>query len=155
MDHAARIESAIQQAIRAGDFDNLPGAGKPLRGLGGRMNPDWWIQQKIEDEKLGGLGPAALTLRSENAGLQNRLDKMHHENDVRDALNDFNQRVIGARRQLQGGPPVVTPTCDVNAEVADWKERRLVRSSPLEVNDPPPLSWRARRRAKRDGRRTS
>lgn len=155
MDHAARIESDIQQSTRAGEFDNLPGAGKPLRNLGGRMSPDWWIQQEIEDEKLGGLGPASLTLRSENVGLQDRLDKMHHETDVREALDDFNRRIIDARRQLQGGPPVVTPTRDINAEVANWRDRRKVRTSPAEVSDQPGRSWRERRQAKRAERRHS
>ncbi|MGB4136454.1 MAG: DnaJ family domain-containing protein, partial [Microbacterium sp.] len=31
---AAYVETAIQQAIRRGEFDDLPGAGKPLEGLG-------------------------------------------------------------------------------------------------------------------------
>ena len=38
------------------------------------------------------------------------------ESDVREYVDDFNRRVIDARRQLQGGPPVVTPTRDVEAE---------------------------------------
>jgi hypothetical protein len=32
--------------------------------------------------------------------------------------------VIDARRQLQGGPPVITKTRDVDAEMARWRERR-------------------------------
>ena len=46
------------------------------------------------------------------------------EDDVREAVEDFNRRVIEARRQLLGGPPVVTPTRDVDAEVRAWRERR-------------------------------
>ena len=48
MDRAAFIESAIQVAIRRGDFDDLPGAGKPIEGLGTHHDPDWWIRRKIE-----------------------------------------------------------------------------------------------------------
>ena len=47
---------------------------------------------------------------------------------MREALDDFNRRVIEARRQLLGGPPVVTPTRDVEAEVAAWRERRDARA---------------------------
>ena len=49
---------------------------------------------------------------------------MASERDVRAALEDFNSRVIEARRQLLGGPPVVTPTRDVEAEVEAWRRRR-------------------------------
>ena len=47
---AAFVETAIQQAMRRGDFDDLPGAGKPLEGLGDRYDPNWWIRRKIERE---------------------------------------------------------------------------------------------------------
>ncbi|WP_353808185.1 DUF1992 domain-containing protein [Agromyces sp. SYSU T00194] len=123
-ERAAYVETAIQQAMRRGEFDDLPGAGKPLEGLEGRHDPDWWIRRKIEREQLGGLGPPALTLRVEHAQLEDRLDGMQREQAVREALEDFNRRVIEARRQLLGGPPVVTPTRDVEAEVRAWHARR-------------------------------
>ena len=126
-ERAAYVENAIQQAIRRGEFDNLPGAGKPLEGLNGRHDPDWWIRRKIEREQLSGLGPPALTLRVENAEFESRLDRLHRESEVRDEVEDFNRRVIEARRQLLGGPPVVTPTRDADAEVRAWRERREAR----------------------------
>ena len=126
-ERAAVVENAIQQAIRRGEFDDLPGAGKPIPGLGESHDPDWWIRRKIESEQLTGLGPPALRLRVENAGLDAHLDALAGEADVRDALEDFNLRVIEARRQLLGGPPVVTPTRDVDAELAAWRERRAAR----------------------------
>jgi hypothetical protein len=126
-ERAAYVENAIQQAIRRGEFDNLPGAGRPLEGLTGRHDADWWIRRKIEREQLTGLGPPALTLRVEDAELEARLDRMHRESEVREAVEDFNRRVIEARRQLLGGPPVVTPTRDVGGEVSAWRERRDAR----------------------------
>ncbi|GAA1058870.1 DnaJ family domain-containing protein [Agromyces bracchium] len=122
-ERAAYVEVVIQQAIRRGEFDDLPGAGKPLAGLGSH-DPDWWIRRKIETERLTGLGPPALTLRVEAAELEERLDRLHREHDVRVALDEFNARVVEARRQLLGGPPVVTPTRDVDAELAAWRGRR-------------------------------
>ncbi|MEU1972961.1 DUF1992 domain-containing protein [Microbacterium sp. NPDC019599] len=126
-DRAAFVETAIQQAIRRGEFDDLPGAGKPLEGLGERHDPDWWIRRKIEQEQLRGLGPPALMLRVEHAELEARLDALSREDEVREYLDDFNRRVIEARRQLLGGPPVVTPTRDVDAEVAAWRARAASR----------------------------
>jgi hypothetical protein len=126
-ERAAVVENSIQQAIRRGEFDDLPGAGKPIPGLGTTHDPDWWIRRKIESEQLTGLGPPALRLRVEHTELDARLDALSSEADVRDALEDFNRRVVEARRQLQGGPPVVTPTRDVDAEVTAWRERRTAR----------------------------
>jgi hypothetical protein len=145
-ERAAYVETAIQQAIRRGDFDDLPGAGKPLVGLGDSHDPDWWIRRKIETEKLSGLGPPALTLRVEHAELADRLDALSREPDVREALEDFNRRVIEARRQLLGGPPVVTPTVDVDAELAGWAERRRARTVETPAAAPRPRRGWFRRR---------
>src|ERR1700712_4425784 len=106
---AQYVEIQIQQAMRAGAFDNLPGAGKPLTGLEQTYDPDWWIRKKIERENITGLGPPALTLRTENTALDARLDKGASEHAVRELLTDFNARIVEARRQLKGGPPVTTP----------------------------------------------
>ena len=118
VDRAAFIETAIQVAIRRGEFDDLPGAGKPLEGLGTHHDPDWWIRRKIETENLTGLGPPAILLRTEDRELNDQLDLLGRESDVRTVVEDFNRRVREARRQLQGGPPVVTSPRDVDAEVA-------------------------------------
>ncbi|MGR0221718.1 DnaJ family domain-containing protein [Agromyces sp. ZXT2-6] len=157
-DRAAYVETAIQQAIRRGEFDNLPGAGKPLPGLNGRHDPDWWIRRKIESEQLTGLGPPALTLRTEDAALDDRLDRMHREEDVRAAIDDFNARVKEARRQLLGGPPVVTGLRDPDRAVRAWRERRLERARRAAAEqerqraEEAALGWRERRRRRRASR---
>jgi hypothetical protein len=157
-DRAAYVETVIQQAIRRGEFDNLPGAGKPLSGLDGRHDPDWWIRRKIESEQLTGLGPPALTLRTEDAALDDRLDGMHREEDVRAAIDDFNARVKEARRQLLGGPPVVTQLRDPDHAVRAWRERRLERARRAAEEqerrraEESALGWRERRRRRRESR---
>jgi hypothetical protein len=152
---AQYVEIAIQQAMRRGDFDDLPGAGKPISGLNQAYDPDWWIRQKIERERLSGLGPPALTLRTEDAALDARLDAIYSEQDAREVLVDFNNRVVAARRQLRGGPPVVTPTRDVDEELARWRERRVVRDRMIaeahqrREAELAAMTWRERRRARR------
>jgi hypothetical protein len=153
---AQYVEISIQQAMRRGDFDNLPGTGKPLAGLGDINDPDWWIRRKIEREQITGLGPPALTLRTENAALDDRLDTVATEPEVREILGDFNRRVIEARRQLLGGPPVVTPVRDVDVELTRWRQRRAavaaerIAARELEEAALAAMSWRERRRAKRE-----
>jgi len=144
------VESAIQIAIRRGEFDDLPGAGKPLEGLGSHHDPDWWIRRKIETENLTGLGPPAILLRNEDRGMDAALDALSRESDVRDALEDFNKRVIEARRQLMGGPPVVTRTRDVDAEVDAWRERRETRAAAAARAPETPARRSLFRRAKKE-----
>lgn len=121
---AAKADYLIRDAMAQGKFDNLKYAGKPIPGLGEAYDPDWWVKGLLERENLTGLGPKAILLRTEDAGLDARLDALFAEKQVRELLADFNARVIDARRQLQGGPPVITKTRDPDAEVQRWLERR-------------------------------
>jgi len=56
-DWQIRYESLIDQQIRAaearGEFDDLPGAGKPLTGLDKPYSEDWWLKQLAERENIG------------------------------------------------------------------------------------------------------
>lgn len=126
---ASWVDQQVRVAMARGDFDNLPGAGKPIEGLGGEHDPNWWVKKLIEREEITGVLPTALALRKEDAGLDAQLDRESAEKVVRELLVDFNRRVVEARRQLQGGPPVITRLRDVEEEVAAWRERRLRRTS--------------------------
>ncbi|HEY0773256.1 MAG TPA: DUF1992 domain-containing protein, partial [Nocardioidaceae bacterium] len=54
------VDMQVRRAMERGDFDNLPGAGKPIRGLGSTHDPDWWVKNLIEREKITGVLPPAL-----------------------------------------------------------------------------------------------
>ena len=124
--------------MERGDFDNLPGQGKPLGDLGSPDDRDWWLRKLIEREQITGVLPAALQLRKDDAGLDRVLDREAAEKQVRETVEDFNRRIIAARRQLQGGPPVVTPTRDVEEEVERWRERRRARLRRRAAQPPTP-----------------
>ncbi|WP_263092099.1 J-domain-containing protein [Curtobacterium sp. RIT-PI-V] len=126
-DVAAHARAQIEEAERRGVFEGNPYHGKPLPGNDGQHDPDWWIRSKIEREDIRGIAPPALALRTEDAELDDALDALSTEADVRDVLVDFNARVKEARRQLLGGPPVVTPLRDVDDEVVAWRDRREAR----------------------------
>lgn len=150
-DFAAKADFEIRQATARGDFDNLKYAGKPIPGLGTSLDPDWWVKGLIEREQLSGLAPAPFRLKREDAELDGTLDRQYPESRVREILEDFNRQVIDARRQLLGGPPVVTQTRDIEKEVERWRERRAARAAqaaeeavPEEARRPP--WWRRRRR---------
>ncbi|MCW2824867.1 MAG: hypothetical protein JWQ91_1784 [Aeromicrobium sp.] len=123
---SAWVEIQLQQAMRAGEFDDLPGAGKPIPGIDRPHDPDWWLKRLIEREKISVL-PPALALRREDAELDGVLDRESSPQGVGRVIEDFNARIIEARRQLQGGPPVITPLRDVDAEIEAWTIRRTER----------------------------
>jgi hypothetical protein len=120
------VDVVVDQAMRRGEFDNLPLQGKPIPGMTGTHDPDWWVKGLIERENITGFLPSA-QLRKDDAELDDKLDLEGMEQRVREIVTDFNARVVDARRQLQGGPPVVTPTRDVDEEVARWRARRAAR----------------------------
>ena len=124
-EQARWVDLQVQKAIERGEFDDLPGKGKPLPRLDD--DPNWWLKKLIERERITGVLPEALQLRKDDAELDAQLDRQSSERVVRELLEVFNQRVVNARRQLQGGPPVITPTRDIEAAVAAWRERRRGR----------------------------
>jgi hypothetical protein len=121
------VELQVQQAMRRGEFDDLPGTGKPIPDLDAPHDPDWWLKRLIERERITGVLPPALALRTEDARMDETLDHETTPDGVRRVVEDFNARIVEARRQLQGGPPVITPLRDVDREITAWKERRAAR----------------------------
>jgi hypothetical protein len=46
------VEGRIRAAMAAGEFEHLPGAGKPIPDLGVEDDPGWWVKRWIERERL-------------------------------------------------------------------------------------------------------
>ena len=154
IDPGDRADYLIRDAMQRGEFDNLQYAGKPLPGMDEGHDPDWWLKGLIQREKLSGLGPPALLLRVEDSELDSRLDAKPSASLVRAAVEDFNARIVEARRQLLGGPPVVTRMRDVDTEVRRWRERRAATAPPeAAVPEPQRPWWRRVGRVGRVGRR--
>ncbi|MCR8895337.1 DUF1992 domain-containing protein [Gordonia sp. GONU] len=118
----------IREATERGEFDNLPGAGKPL-DLSDIDDPDWWVKRKIRDENLdsSALLPAPLQLRREAQDFPESLRDIADEDAVREILDDFNRRVREAHltaRQIAMPHSVVAHTIDVDDMIRQWRELR-------------------------------
>lgn len=116
----------IRKAIARGEFDNLPGSGKPL-DLPEQHDPDWWLKSLMKRERIV-LLPPSIQLRKDDAALDGQLDQLWNEAAVRREIEMFNKRVIWARYQLPAGPPLITMPRDVEATVAAWADRRVARA---------------------------
>jgi hypothetical protein len=120
------VDLQIRQAMERGDFDDLPGAGKPIKDLGEHHDPNWWLKKLVEREHIAVL-PPSLALRKEDAELDEVLDKLNTEGDVRRHVTDFNERVVATRYRAPEGPPLITMPRDVDETVTAWGERRTAR----------------------------
>ncbi|HWV76060.1 MAG TPA: DUF1992 domain-containing protein, partial [Isoptericola sp.] len=81
-DRALWVDTVVDQAIRRGEFDDLPLQGKPIPGLRGTHDPDWWLKNLVEREQITGVLPAA-QLRRDDAELDETLDREPEEERVR------------------------------------------------------------------------
>jgi hypothetical protein len=131
------VDLQVRRAIERGEFDDLPGAGKPLPDLGAEHDPDWWVRRLVERERIVVL-PPALQLRKDDAALDDQLDRLWSEAEVRREVEDFNARVLRARLTAGDGPPLITMPRDVDATVAAWQERRTRRAADRAAEAPPP-----------------
>lgn len=146
------VDLQVRQAMERGDFDNLPGAGKPIEGLGEHHDPDWWLKKLVERERITVL-PPSIALRKEDADLDAALDRLFTESEVRAHVEDFNARVVRARYSLSPGPPLITMPRDVDATVTAWRERRDARRTDRYEPAAPPAKrhWWNRRNRRREG----
>ncbi len=152
------VDRQIREAQERGEFDNLPGAGKPLADLGDPNDADWWVRRYVERERLdlSGALPSPLLLRKEAASFPGSLADVRTETEAREILEDFNHRVKADRLRPAVGdlPPLISRTVDVDEVVEQWRglrteiERRRRAASP----PPPVLDTAPRRRWWQRGR---
>jgi len=118
------IDRQIREAQERGEFDNLPGAGKPIQGLDARHDDDWWAKGLIEREKLPMPLPPPLALRKEVENLPGVLAKERTAEGARRIIEDLNRRILDDRRRLSTGPPIFVRTVDVDAAMEQWRRAR-------------------------------
>lgn len=128
-DWASRFESLLDRQIRAaqerGEFDDLPGAGKPLASEAAPYRPDWWINQVVQREKAGAYAiPPALALKKTADELAGGAAQYVYERDVRAAVADYNVQAERVRKLPQEGRAVVLPSLDADTVVAKWRAAR-------------------------------
>jgi hypothetical protein len=89
------VEEQIKEAIARGDFDNLPGQGRPLPK--GDDGPGWWARRQIEQMRR-------LDRLSE---LSARIDRdlgdvwvLRDEAVVRERVAEFNAEIESANRDV-------------------------------------------------------
>ena len=124
MRYESWVERQVREAIERGEFDNLPGAGRPLPSINGREDENWWVKSLLEREHLPMPLPTSLALRREVADLPQTLADVPDERTVRDIIEDLNRRIRDSHRRRVDGPPIVVKPVDVEQTVTDWRRSR-------------------------------
>jgi hypothetical protein len=120
--HETWVERQIREATERGEFDNLPGAGKPIPDLDRPRDDLWWIKQKMRREKLAYV-PPTLALRKEAQDARDAASRAGSEAEVRRIMSDINDKIVEANRKPLAGPPLNLAPFDVERAVRDWRER--------------------------------
>lgn len=118
------VDQKIREALERGEFDNLPGSGKPLPGHGGDYDEDWYVKELVDREKLAAvLLPQTLTLRKDLEDLPETLARVRTEPEVRRIVAELNERIADNHRGLLSGPPTLLKRLDTEQIVREWSRR--------------------------------
>jgi hypothetical protein len=122
------VEQQIRVGMERGEFENLPGTGKPLDGIttsGGEIHrdEDWWLKAKLRRERLSYL-PATLAVRKELEEARQAIADASQETVVRRIVGDINQRIREVNRRGAEGPPSTVMPLDEDTVVMKWRAQR-------------------------------
>jgi hypothetical protein len=117
------VERQIREATERGEFDNLPGAGKPIADLDKPHDELWWVKQKLRREHLSWL-PPTIALRKEAEEALLAASRAGSEDQVRRIVAVINRKILEGNRKAASGPPLDLMPFDVERVVRTWRERR-------------------------------
>jgi hypothetical protein len=117
------VERQIREATERGEFDNLPGAGKPIPDLDKPHDELWWVREKLRREDFAYL-PPTIALRKEAEEALQAAAEAASEAEVRRIVADINAKIVEGNRKAASGPPLNLTPFDVERVLRDWRRRR-------------------------------
>jgi hypothetical protein len=119
------IDQQISDAMRRGDFDNLPGAGRPLPGAGGTDDDDWWVRGFLRREApdIDALLPSSMLPRKQIDRLPEIVRGLGSEREVRALVESLNAQVRQSWR-TETGPQAPARLVSVDRVVRQWRADR-------------------------------
>ena len=117
------VERKIRESMERGEFDNLPGAGKPLPDLDRPYDELWWLRKKLRDEQFS-IEPPVLELRRQFDETQARIAAAGSEAEVRRLVAAINERIVYVNSHTFSGPATELIPLNVERVVAQWRQAR-------------------------------
>jgi hypothetical protein len=116
------IERQIRESMERGDFDDLPGNGKPLADLDRPHDDMWWVRDKLRREEVSYL-PPTLALRKELDETMDRIAAARTEAEVRRHVAAMNDRIVYVNSHTISGPPSNVAQLEVDRVLEVWRHR--------------------------------
>jgi DnaJ homologue, subfamily C, member 28, conserved domain len=98
------IDRQIREATERGEFDDLPGAGKPIPDLDKPFDKMWWVKGKLRSEGLTYL-PPSLALRKEAHDALEAALQAKSEAEVAADHREHQQADPRGQQERRRGPP--------------------------------------------------
>ena len=111
-DFDSLVEQRIRAAQESGEFDNLPGLGKPLQGIDRPHDELWWVKSLLKRENLEYL-PGDLALRREAEQEVRRAMAAGSDANARRIVEALNTKIAQHNRTATSGPGSSLVTLDV------------------------------------------
>lgn len=128
------IDRQIRESRERGEFDDLPGTGKPLPGVDGPYDELWWVRQKLRRENVSVL-PPSLALRKEAETARQAALDAGSEAEAREILAAVNRKIVEANTKSVGGPATNLAPFDTDRLLELW---RAAHPDPRERDQPAP-----------------
>jgi hypothetical protein len=119
-------EERIAAAQAEGQFDDLPGFGKPIPGIDEPHDELWWVKDKLKREQLSSL-PPALAIRLDVERTLQRIWDLSREAEVRREITALNERIRKASFAVTWGPSVDVQPLGVEETVARWQDGKSLQ----------------------------
>lgn len=123
MDQVSWVDQQVAAAMARGEFDDIPGQGRPIEDLD-KPYDEVWFMRKLRDEGFDteAMMPASLRLRKQLERLPDLILELRSEDEVRRAVAQLNERIEQYLR-MPSGPPVAVRMVDPDRAVGEWRER--------------------------------
>ena len=127
VDFESWVDKQIRDADARGEFDRLPGAGKPLPSdVESTYDELWWVKRKMAREGLSVL-PPTLALRKEAEDALAAAVDAPTEGAARRIVEQINVKIRDVMFKPPPGPPLGLKPSDVEEVVRQWREGRAER----------------------------
>lgn len=121
-------DKQIRDALARGEFERLPGAGKPLPSdVEADYDERWWIRRKLAREGVSVL-PPTLALRKEAEDALVAALAAPSERMARKIIESVNVKIRDMMYKPPPGPPLGLKPYDVEDVVRRWREGREGRA---------------------------
>lgn len=116
------IDRIIKEGQQRGEFDGLPGHGKPIADLDKPRDELWWVREKLRREEVSYL-PPTLQLRRDRDEALDRIRHATTETQVREIIAEVNEKIRYVNSHDVTGPPSNVAPLDVERTVQSWRDQ--------------------------------